>query len=126
MLERHPDADAFGGPIRARLEGRTPSACGREDPPITSLDLGPEDTEADMVWGANMAIRRSAFERMGPFDEAVAGHGDEEDWLRALRARRRADRVFRRRRRRSSARSGAMRVWYRWLAPHTTAAAPRG
>ncbi len=84
--DRHPDADAFGGPIRARLEGRTPSACGREDPPITALDLGPDDTEADMVWGANMAIRRSTFERMGPFDESVSGHGDEEDWLQALKA----------------------------------------
>src|SRR6187397_2844848 len=26
--ERHPEADAFGGPIRARFEGRTPRACG--------------------------------------------------------------------------------------------------
>jgi len=84
--DRHPEADAFGGPIRARLEGRAPRACGREDPPITTLDLGASDVEAEMVWGANMAIRRGAFERMGPFDEAVAGHGDEEDWLQALRA----------------------------------------
>jgi GT2 family glycosyltransferase len=83
---RHPDADAFGGPIRARFEGRAPSACGREDPPITTLDLGPEDSEADAVWGANMVIRREAFRRVGPFDEAISGHGDEEDWLRALRA----------------------------------------
>ena len=84
--QRHPYADAFGGPIRARLEGPTPFACGREAAPITTLDLGPEDTEADMVWGANLAIRRGAFERVGPFDEAVAGHGDEEDWLQALHA----------------------------------------
>jgi GT2 family glycosyltransferase len=83
---RHPDADAFGGPIRARLEGRAPSSCGREAPPITTLDLGSQDTEAKMVWGANLAIRRSALERLGPFDETVAGHGDEEDWLLALRA----------------------------------------
>jgi len=83
---RHPEADAFGGPIRARLEGRAPSACGREDPPITTLDLGTQDVEAAMVWGANMAIRRSTFERIGPFDEAISGHGDEEDWLQALRA----------------------------------------
>lgn len=83
---RHPDADAFGGPIRARLEGRTPSSCGRETPPITTLDLGTQDTAAKMVWGANLAIRRSALERIGPFDETVAGHGDEEDWLLALRA----------------------------------------
>jgi glycosyltransferase involved in cell wall biosynthesis len=84
---RHPDADAFGGPIRARFEGRTPSSCGREDPPITTLDLGSQDTEAGTVWGANMAIRRHALERIGPFDEAVpVGSGDEEAWLQALQA----------------------------------------
>lgn len=84
--ERHPHSEAFGGPIRARFEGRTPSSCGRETPPITTLDLGTQDAEAEMVWGANLAIRRRAFERIGLFDEAVSGHGDEEDWLRALRA----------------------------------------
>ena len=84
---RHPDAEAFGGPIRPRFEGRAPRACGREDPPITTLDLGPEDREAEMVWGANFAIRRSAAERIGEFDESFdRGHGDEEDWLLRLRA----------------------------------------
>ncbi len=39
--QRHPEAEAFGGPIRARLEGRPPRSCGREDPPVTTLDLGP-------------------------------------------------------------------------------------
>ena len=77
--------EAFGGPIRARFEGPTPSSCGREGPPITTLDLGTQDVEAEMVWGANMAIRRSAFERLGPFDETIANHGDEEDWLLTLR-----------------------------------------
>ena len=38
--QRNPDAGAFGGPIRARLEGRPPRSCGREQPPITTLDLG--------------------------------------------------------------------------------------
>ncbi len=83
---RHPRADAFGGPIRARLEGRAPGACGREKPPITTLDLGPVDAPAEMVWGANFAVRRRAFARVGEFDPAVGGHGDEEDWLMALRA----------------------------------------
>ena len=84
---RHPEAEAFGGPIRARLEGRPPRACGREDPPITTLDLGPEDTGAAMVWGANFAVRRSAIERIGEFDERLdRAHGDEEDWLLRLRA----------------------------------------
>lgn len=84
--EAHPEADAFGGPIRARLEGPAPRGCGREAAPITTLDLGAADREAEMVWGANFAVRRSAFERFGRFDDAVGGHGDEEDWLLALRA----------------------------------------
>jgi glycosyltransferase involved in cell wall biosynthesis len=85
--ERHPGADAFGGPIRARLEGPAPRGCGREEPPITTLDLGPEDRPAERVWGANMALRRSALERIGPFDEGITRpHGDEEEWLRRLRA----------------------------------------
>ncbi len=84
--ERHPGAEAFGGPIRARLEGPAPRGCGRESAPITTLDLGSEDREAEMVWGANFAVRRAAFERHGLFDEQIAGHGDEEDWLIRLRS----------------------------------------
>src|SRR5699024_6546596 len=49
---RHPEAEEFGGPITARLEGSPPGGCGREPPPITTLDLGPADVEADSVWGA--------------------------------------------------------------------------
>jgi glycosyltransferase involved in cell wall biosynthesis len=84
--ERHREADAFGGPIRARLEGPAPRACGREDAPITSLDLGDEDREVELVWSANMALRRAAFESVGPFDERFSTGGDEEEWLRRLRA----------------------------------------
>jgi glycosyltransferase involved in cell wall biosynthesis len=85
--ERHPEAEAFGGPIRARFEGHAPRGCGREDPPITTLELGPEDVDAEMVWGANFAVRRSAVERIGEFDESLdRAHGDEEDWLLRLRA----------------------------------------
>jgi glycosyltransferase involved in cell wall biosynthesis len=84
---RNPEAEAFGGPIHARFEGRAPRGCGREDPPITTLDLGPDDREADFVWGANFAVRRAAIERIGPFDESIVRpHGDEEDWLERLRA----------------------------------------
>jgi GT2 family glycosyltransferase len=84
--ERFPEASALGGPIRARLEGPAPRACGREQPPITSLDLGPHDRPAELVWSANMAIRREAFDRVGPFDERFTTGGDEEDWLRRLHA----------------------------------------
>jgi hypothetical protein len=75
----HPDHEVFGGPIRARLEGG-PRACGHEPPPITTLDAGPQDRDVDLVWGANMAIRRSALQRLGLFDESLSGRGDEEDW----------------------------------------------
>src|SRR4051812_45705208 len=82
---RHPDADAFGGPIRARLEGSAPRGCGREAPPITTLDLGPDDRDAHRVWGANMAVRRPALQRVGAFDESIVRpHGDEEEWLERL------------------------------------------
>jgi GT2 family glycosyltransferase len=80
-----PDHDVFGGPIRARLEGGGPPACGREPPPITVLDLGPADRDAEFVWGANMAVRRDALQRIGNFDPALGGCGDEEDWQRRLR-----------------------------------------
>jgi glycosyltransferase involved in cell wall biosynthesis len=76
------DHEVFGGPIRARLEGGGPRACGREPAPITTLDLGPADRDASLVWSANMAIRRSAFERTGEFDESIHGRGEEEDWER--------------------------------------------
>jgi glycosyltransferase involved in cell wall biosynthesis len=84
---RHPDADAFGGPIRARFEGPVPRGCGREDPPLTTLDLGGQDRPAELVWGANMAVRRAALERIGEFDESIHGGGDEQEWFERLAAR---------------------------------------
>jgi GT2 family glycosyltransferase len=82
----YPEHDAFGGPIRPRLEGGRLHACGREPLPLTSLDLGPEDRDAEFAWGANLAVRRSALERIGRFDPRLGGAGDEEDWQRRLRA----------------------------------------
>jgi glycosyltransferase involved in cell wall biosynthesis len=83
---RYSQHDVFGGPIRPVLEGGGPRACGREPMPITSLDLGPSDVDAEIVWGANMAIRRRALEAVGPFDDALSGCGDEEEWLARYRA----------------------------------------
>jgi len=81
---RHPDAAAFGGPIRARFEGPAPRSCGREQPPVTTLDLGAADVETELVWSANMLLRRSALELAGDFDESLPTGGDEEEWLRRL------------------------------------------
>jgi glycosyltransferase involved in cell wall biosynthesis len=75
-----PDHDVFGGPIRARLEGGGPRACGRESAPITTLDRGSSDRDVNLVWGANMAIRQRAIDRVGSFDESLQGRGDEEEW----------------------------------------------
>ena len=83
---RAPDHEVFGGPIRADLEGGGPRSCGRERPSITTLDLGLDDQDAELVWSANMAIRRSALDRVGPFDESILGRGEEEDWERRYAA----------------------------------------
>jgi glycosyltransferase involved in cell wall biosynthesis len=82
---RHPDADVFGGPIRARFEGAAPRSCGHEEPPITTLDLGPVDRSTEAVWSANIALRRETWQEVGPFPEAAPIGGDEEEWLHAVR-----------------------------------------
>ncbi len=80
----HPEAEVLTGPIIPRLEGSPPHSCGREGPPITALDLGPEDTRTRYAWGANMAIRRRALERVGPFDVSLEHGGDEQEWQERL------------------------------------------
>jgi GT2 family glycosyltransferase len=84
--EENPDVDVFAGRIRARLEGRRVRSCGREGPPITSLDLGTQDADARYAWGANMAVRRRAIERVGSFDVTLEHGGDEQEWQDRLRA----------------------------------------
>ncbi len=83
----NPDVDVFTGPITPRLEGPAPRGCGRESPPITTLELGEHDTDAVYAWGANMAIRRDALERIGPFDVSLEHGGDEQEWQERMRAR---------------------------------------
>jgi len=83
----HPESGCLGGPIRPVLDGPAPRGCGRpQDAPVTALDLGPRDREALFAWGANFAVRRSALEQVGGFDETIADCGDEEDWQRRLHA----------------------------------------
>src|SRR5690606_34852358 len=57
-----------------------------EGPPVTFLDLGPADVDAPHAWGANLTIRRSAFDRVGRFDETRELYGDEQEWQDRLRA----------------------------------------
>jgi GT2 family glycosyltransferase len=90
----NPDVEVFTGPIIASLEGSAPHSCGRERPPITTLELGPHDRDTPFAWGANMAIRRSALQRVGPFDISLEHGGDEQEWQERLRALRPAARVL--------------------------------
>jgi hypothetical protein len=92
--QENPGVDVFTGPIRARLEGPAPRSCGREGAPVTTLDLGAADTDAEFAWGANMAIRRSALTRVGPFDPSLEGGGDEQEWQERLREREPGARVL--------------------------------
>jgi GT2 family glycosyltransferase len=82
---RHPEHLVFGGPIHVRLEGSRLRMCGREAPPITTLDHGLRDREIELVWGANMAIDRKAFDIAGLFDPGVPYGFDEDMWERRLR-----------------------------------------
>ncbi len=84
--EENPSVDVFTGPVRARLEGPAPRSCGRERPPITTLELGEQDVDCEYAWGANMAIRRAALARVGPFDVTLEHGGDEQEWQERLRA----------------------------------------
>jgi GT2 family glycosyltransferase len=82
----YPEADVFTGPVSALLEGPAPRGCGREAPPITTLELGGRDTPTELAWGANMAIRRSALALVGPFDVSLEHGGDEQEWQERLHA----------------------------------------
>ena len=83
MLEgarANPEHEVLGGPIRGRLEGG-PKGCGREPPPISTLDFGPVDRDVPFIFGGNTAFRRSVFERIGYFNDELSGRGDEEEWV---------------------------------------------
>ncbi len=84
-----PDVGVLTGPIHARFEDHPLRSCGRESPPITTQELGPDDRDVEHAWGANMTLRRGALERAGAFDESpqIDGAGDEQEWQERLLAR---------------------------------------
>lgn len=81
--DSHPEFECFGGRLLLRLEGRAPRTCGAESLGAT-LDLGDEPQTITRVKGSNMAMRRSAFERIGLFNPALVWRGDEDNWLHRL------------------------------------------
>jgi GT2 family glycosyltransferase len=84
--ELEASVEVFAGRILASLEGDAPRGCGRESAPITTLDLGEVDADARFAWGANMAIRRRALQRVGSFDVSLEHGGDEQEWQERLLA----------------------------------------
>jgi glycosyltransferase involved in cell wall biosynthesis len=75
----HAEVEVFGGPIRGRVDGRAWRTCGHEWPPISSYFRGETDRAVDLVFAGNMAIRRSALERVGPFAESLGLYADEAE-----------------------------------------------
>jgi GT2 family glycosyltransferase len=80
--QRHPDAGCLGGPVRA-LPGGKAYRCPQHETGAATFDEGPEERAVDEVWGANMAIRRSSVERVGPFREGLA-RAQEWEWEQRL------------------------------------------
>lgn len=77
--DRYPNAEAFAGRLLQRIEGKAPRMCGREKL-AAELDEGTAERTTSIAKGANMAMRRSAFERIGLFKPGLVWRGDEEDW----------------------------------------------
>ncbi len=82
---RHPEADALGGAVCLRVEGREPRHCRGDRLPASQLDHGPHPVWDQMLYGGNLAVRRAALERVGPFRPGMSP-GEEEDWERRLLA----------------------------------------
>ena len=92
MLEagqRHPETLVFTGKVDLKFEGTRPRFCDRV--PIWSqfeseLDFGSDEVVAAWCCGANLAIRREAFDRFGGFREDHPLYYEENEWIDRLRA----------------------------------------
>jgi glycosyltransferase involved in cell wall biosynthesis len=82
---RHPGADCVGGPVRPVYTVPPPRSCREHELPGSRLDEGPRDRAVGEVWGCNMAIRRSAHARVGPFREGLP-YSQEWEWQQRLLA----------------------------------------
>jgi GT2 family glycosyltransferase len=74
---RHPGAGLLGGGVRPRFEAPVPRTCERHELAGATLDEGRHDIDTDEIWGCNMAVRRTTFDRLGGFDERLPL---SEDW----------------------------------------------
>ena len=83
--ERWPRVDCFGGPVRPIFESEPRRMCTAHGPAGGRFDEGLDEKPVREVWGGNMAIRRSALGRVGPFREGLRVH-QEWEWQLRLRA----------------------------------------
>lgn len=86
MLHAHAtqpdDVAVLAGQIVPWLDPQhAPRSCGRHGSPVTELMLGDDDGDTRYGWGANLGVRREWWLKAGPFDEAIGGGGDEEEWI---------------------------------------------
>jgi GT2 family glycosyltransferase len=75
------DVAVLAGAIHARIDNARYRQCGREGPPITFLE-----SDRGVGWGANLGVRRTWVERVGPFDAGRELYGDEQEWQDRVRA----------------------------------------
>ncbi len=79
---RYPDAACYGGPVLPQWSTPAPAWLTEEQWIALGVqDHSPEPFRADLtrqvcLIGANLILRRSALERVGPFDPAVQRVGD--------------------------------------------------
>ena len=78
--ERPRTSACFTGPIRARFEDHRLRICGREGPPITSLDLGPADTRRRPRLGREHDDPPQRDRAGRPVRRARELYGDEQEW----------------------------------------------
>lgn len=84
-VARYPNVHIFGGRVRTRFEGPVPPWCG-EEPLEPELEVGAAERSITQAMGGNLIARRSAFDRIGMFDEGIAFCGDEMEWQHRARA----------------------------------------
>jgi glucosyl-dolichyl phosphate glucuronosyltransferase len=83
-LAARPDVGGVGGPYEDAGESRVRTCSGCA---LGASRLAPDElSEVRELLGGNMAIRRSAIEAAGPFDEGLKGRGEETEWFARSKA----------------------------------------
>jgi glycosyltransferase involved in cell wall biosynthesis len=77
--DRNPQASCFAGRVIVRCEAKAPRTCDREYL-AAYFDEGEVERVVERAVGANMTIRKKAFDEVGPFNEALWWQWDEFEW----------------------------------------------